>query len=187
MSHVSDRADIVTKDSWRRFAEQRWMLQVAAVAIFLVAAAWVLYRVQVRFFLPVALVTDWLLIWGGIALWQAADRFRFGIATDDELELQAGAAKVQQSGRALVRYAVLGLGLTVVMFAVAWWNNALGELHPARVFGLEVEGNTQTAVIEESSSPAEEGESSEAADVTNQAGTAQDAAEPTSEVDLILE
>ena len=61
--------------------------------LLVVAAVWITYRLQVRFFLPVALVVDWLLIWGLFRFWQAADRFRYGIVADDELELQAGAQR----------------------------------------------------------------------------------------------
>ena len=123
-------SDVVTNDAVQRLLDRRVYFQVLGITIVILAALWFYSRIQVRFYLPVALATDWMLIWAGIIMWQAGNRMGIARATGDSIELQAGLAKLTQFQRVLWRYVIFGLGLTVIMTIVAAINLSTNELNP---------------------------------------------------------
>ena len=123
-------SDVVTNDAVQRLLDRRVYFQVLGITIVILAAFWFYSRIQVRFYLPVALATDWMLIWAGIIMWQAGNRMGIARATGDSIELQAGLAKLTQFQRVLWRYVIFGLGLTVIMTIVAAINLSTNELNP---------------------------------------------------------
>ena len=138
-------SDVVTNDAVQRLLERRVSFQILGIAIVIIGIFIFYSRMQVRFYMPVALATDWMLVWSGIIIWQAGNRMGIARATGDSIELQAGLAKLTQFQRVLWRYIKWGVGFTFVMTIVAGVNNGWNELNPYRdLFAFETVQEQQT-------------------------------------------